>query len=187
MISTIFNKNQFKILTIFSISPGSKHSRNELKERTKLINMALDNALKQLISSKILLKEKRLLRLNLENEDVKEIIRIISKEYKQLKELPLNIYFLIIDFLNLLNETYEVYLFGSYAKLIFKKDSDIDFAIISNDINTLKRKKINEKVLKLEKKYSKKIELHYFGKDIYKNKKDPLVKEILINGEKLNC
>ncbi|MFH1900667.1 MAG: nucleotidyltransferase domain-containing protein [Candidatus Omnitrophota bacterium] len=76
----------------------------------------------------------------------------------------------------------EVYLFGSYAKLSFKEISDIDIAVISD---TVDKKKFNSFTSKFEKKFGKKIEIHYFSKSFYNNKRDPLVKEILQHGVKL--
>jgi predicted nucleotidyltransferase len=182
MIVQVFNKDVLELLTIFSLSPGSKFLRKELKEKTKLNNVNLDNCINTLLNSDLIKKEKRFLLLNLDN--IKEIIKLVSEEYKKLKELPLDVYFSIINILFFLNKlkSINVYLFGSYAKLIFKDNSDIDIAIISENIN---KKELNKLVQKTESKYKKRIEIHYFGKDFYKNKKDPLVKEIIKNGIKL--
>lgn len=186
MINLIFNRDEFKILTIFSISPGSRFRRNEIKEKTRLNNVPLDVALLKLIRSSIIKKEKNFYSINFENEYSKLIIEIILKEYRLLKEIPLDIYFLIIDLISeseLLKKT-EIYLFGSYSKLVYKDTSDIDLAVLtSKDID----KKIADKIIqKLEKKYKKNIELHFFEKsEFYKNKKDPLVKDIIKNGIKL--
>ena len=183
MIINVFKKDILKILTMFSISPGSRFSRNEIKEKTKLNNVNLDNSLTILINSKIIKKEKRLLSLNIENNQ--QIVKQIYADYKNLKKLPLEVYYSIIDlifFLNKIKEI-EVYLFGSYAKLIFKEDSDIDIAVISNKINS--KKEISAIIEKIQKKYRKNIEVHYFKKEFYKHKKDPLVRDIIKNGVKL--
>jgi predicted nucleotidyltransferase len=56
----------------------------------------------------------------------------------------------------------EVYLFGSYAKLTFTQESDIDLAIVSDkDLRFLEKQ-----ALKIEKKYKTKIQLHFFPKDL---------------------
>ena len=181
MINLVFDKDIFKILTIFSISPGSKFKRNELKEKTKLNNVLLDNALFKLIKEKLIKKEKTLYSINLENSNIRQILDIISKQYKYLKEIPLDVYFLLIDLtsdIRLIKS--EMYLFGSYSKLIFKENSDIDIAILDKFI----KKEIIDKIIKkLENKYNKKIELHIFDKyEFYENKKDPLIKDIIKNG-----
>lgn len=185
MIVQIFNKDILEVLTIFSISPGSKFVRKELKERTKLNNINLDNAINILLNCNLIKKEKRFLLLNLENS--KDIIKLISDEYKRLRELPLGVYFSIINIIFYLSKlkSIDVYLFGSYAKLVFKETSDIDIAIVSDKITNNEKKEINNLIQKLESKYKKKMEIHYFRRNFYKNKKDPLVNEIIKNGLKL--
>jgi len=186
MIIQIFDKNVMKILTIFSISPGSKFQRKELKEKTSLNNITLDNSLKLLFNSNILKKEKRALYLNLESKNTKSILELVSNQYKELKEIPLKAYFSVIELVYLLSKfELNVYVFGSYAKLVFKEDSDIDIAIISDKISSEEKREISKLIKKIESKYKRKIEIHYFSTNFYKNKKDPLVKDILINGIKL--
>ena len=170
-----------KVLTVFSLSPGSKFLRKEVKDKINLNNVNLDNVINVLLNSDLIKKEKRFLYFNLEN---KEILGLVQEEYKKLKELPLEVYFSIVDLIFILSKFkgLDVYLFGSYSKLIFKEDSDIDIAIISEGID---KKNIIPLTSKIESRYNKKIEIHYFGKNFYSNKKDPLINDILRNGVKL--
>lgn len=176
MISNLFNPDMYKILILFSLSPGSRFNRNEIKDKTKLNNVPIDKALMSLFNMKILKKENRLYQLNYPY--AKKIIDLIKKDFLDLKELPLNTYYSIVDAINLLSPgKSELYLFGSYSKLIYTDKSDIDLAVLGND-------RINAG--KIEKKYGKNIEIHYFDKiKFYRNKKDPLVKDILKNGIRL--
>lgn len=185
MIAQIFDKDIFEVLTVFSISPGSKFLRKELKERTKLNNMNLDNALNILLNSNLIKKEKRFLSLNFDY--AKPMIGLVSEQYKNLRELPLDAYFSVINILFLLSKlkNINVYLFGSYAKLIFKETSDMDIAIISDKISNEEKKDISNLIRKLESRYGKNMEIHYFGTNFYKNKKDPLVRDIIKNGLRL--
>lgn len=186
MISNIFTKDCFKILTLFSLSPGSRFNRKEIKERVLLNNVPLDNALKRLLYGNILKKQNNYYSVNLENTLSKEIITICKKQHIELREIPLSVYFLILDLVDELvkQKHIEVYLFGSYAKLVYTNKSDIDLALLSAD--KIDKKEINKVVSKLENTYSKNIEVHYFNKRLfYKNKKDPLVREILKNGIQL--
>ncbi len=181
----LFDKNMTKILSLFSISPGSRLNRKTIQEKTNMNNIILDKTLNQLINLRFLLKEKSFFSLNFKNEDTKKIIYLLSENYNKLKQLPLKEYFMILDIkeeFSKIKNINDVYLFGSYSKLIFKKTSDIDFAVISNEVN---KRKFNKQILKLEKRFSKKIEVHFFTRDFYNNKKDPLVKEILRDGVKL--
>ena len=106
-----------------------------------------------------------------------------KKEHLRFKEIPLKIYFILIDIsseLSNLKGLEQIYLFGSYAKLIYTEKSDIDLAVVTKG-NQIK---IKEKVKKIEKKYNKIIELHFFdSKDMKQN--DPFIKDILRNGVKL--
>jgi len=72
MINQIFNLDSFKILSLFSLSPGSRFRRKEIKERTKLNNIPLDKTLLKLLSGKILKKEENLYMLNFENKNTKK-------------------------------------------------------------------------------------------------------------------
>jgi len=185
MIAQIFDGNAFKILTVMSLSKGSRFQRKELKERTRMNNVILDKTLQTLLNSGVIKKEVKYFALNLENKYAKQFSEMLLQQYKDLKELPLNAYFSIADAVSFLSRLkLEVFLFGSYSKLIFKETSDIDLAIISETISGHK-KEISGFFQKIEKRYGKTIELHYFGSDFYKNRKDPLVNEILKNGVKL--
>ncbi len=186
MINQIFNLDSFKILSLFSLSQGSRFRRKEIKERTRLNNIPLDKTLLKLLSGKILKKEGNLYMLNFENKNTKKMMELISKQYINLKELPFDVYLLLLDITSEFSiiKGVEIYLFGSYSKLIFNENSDVDLAILTTD--NLDKMKIKRKVRKMEKLYGKSVELHFFAKKLfYKNKKDPLVKEILKNGLKL--
>ena len=187
MITQLFNSDVLKILTVFSISPGSRFYRKELKERAQLHNVNLDNGINILLNSKIITKKGRFLLLNFDNENTKRIIYLVSSQYKFLKEIPLNVYFPIIDIVSFLSRFRftDVYLFGSFAKLVFEETSDVDIAVVSDRIHVKEKRDFGKLIQKFEARYGKKIEVHYFGKDFYKNRKDPFVREILKNGVKL--
>ena len=183
MITDILNKDITKVLTLFSVSPGSKFTRNEIKEKTMLHNVPLDNALIILLNNNFLIKEKRFFGLNFESESLKKVIEITKKEYLRFKEIPLKIYYLIIDIsysLANLKGITRVYLFGSYAKLIYTEKSDVDLALILENHNKALVNQLKALVNKIEKRYNKNIELHFFEKKDMKQK-DPLIKEILRN------
>ena len=184
MNTDIIERNAAKVLTLFSLSPGSNFSRKEIKEKTMLHNIPLDNAIAMLLHNDIMKKERRLLFLNNRNRYAKSVVKILKEEFERFKELPLKIYYLLVDVSYMVagvRNIGQIYLFGSYAKLIHTQESDIDLAII------LDKKKDRETadevkgiVNKAEKKYGKTIECHFFEKSDLK-KKDPLIKEILRN------
>jgi len=142
----------------------------------------LDKTLSILLNSSILLREGNYFKLNL-NEKTKTLTKLIQEEYKNLNEIPSNVFFSILEIVEKISalKDVEVYFFGSYAKLTFTPESDIDLAIFSDrDLRFLEKQ-----ALKVERKYKTKIQLHFFPKDFKEHKEDPLVKEILINGIKI--
>lgn len=186
----LFDLNILKILTVFSVSPGSRLTRKVLKEKTNMPNVVLDKCLSKLLNLGIFVRQKNLFALNFKNKEINDVIKLISEQYSRFKQLPLKEYFLILNIkeeLLKIKNLGDVYLFGSYAKLIFKENSDVDVAIISDEIsnNEQNRKDVEKIVRKLEKRHKKNIEIHYFSKKFYNNKRDPLVKEILQHGVKM--
>ena len=113
----------------------------------------------------------------------KTMLEIIKKEHQRFKEIPVSVYDVLIDFsyaLSSLKKIEQVYLFGSYAKLIYTQKSDIDLAIVLEKEDKKSIQNIKKQVEKLEKKYNKIIETHFFTAKDMKNK-DPLIKEIQRN------
>lgn len=188
MIANLFDKNVVKVLALFLISPGSKHIRKEIKEKTEMNNIPLDNTLNKLLNLRIIKQEKSLLLLNQEYE-FKNLIEKIRKEFVELN-LPLKIYYIVLEVSDKLAEisaVKQVYLFGSYAKLIYHEKSDIDFAVIFD--NKIKKreaieKKITQIIEKVSDKKKKEIEAHFFL-DKNMKEKDPLIKDILRNSKKI--
>lgn len=187
MIMQLFDADVAKILTIMSMSKGSGFQRKELQERTRMNNVTLDNALRTVLNSGIVKKKKRHFFLNLENDYSKPLSDIVLRQYRELKEPPLDAYFSIIEMVAFLSRFggVDVYLFGSYSKLVFKETSDIDIALVSDSIGEKEKKAIVKAMQKIEKRHGKTVEMHYFGTNFYKNRKDPLVKDIMTNGVRL--
>lgn len=183
MIINLFNKNIAKILLLFSLSPGSKYSRNEIKLKTRMNNVPLDNSLSELLTLKAINQKDRLYFINLENN---LIMQIIEDSRKRLSNLPLNVQTEITEFISDISKIEnipKIILFGSYSKLIFSDKSDIDIAVILNSKENKKiEKKIESVALKISNKYKKDIQPHFFTNQDLKHKEDPLIKDILKNG-----
>jgi predicted nucleotidyltransferase len=181
----LFDLDVLKVFSVFSLSPGSRLKRKLIKEKTFIPNVILDKTLAELINYKFLKLEKEGYSLNFENKKINEIIKLVSEQHSRFKQLPLREYFIILHIKEELSKIWgigDVYLFGSYAKLIFTDKSDIDIAIISNeDI----KNQVKATAEKLEKRFKKRIEIHFFGSNLYNNKRDLLVKEILQHGVKM--
>ncbi len=191
MISNIFDKNIVKIVSFFVISPGSRYSRKEIKEKTEMNNIPLDVTIKKLGALKILKEEKHLYSLNFESEQAKIITDIIKNEYNRLNltHKIFNILFEASEKIARIGNVEALILFGSYAKLIHTEKSDIDFAIIIKQ-KTKNRGKleaaIKKEIGKISKKSGKEIHTHFFTqKEIKENKNDPIIKDIIKNGKRL--
>lgn len=186
MIINLIDRNPAKIILALASSPGRNFTRKELKEKSRMHNLPLDNALNFLTANKVIVKKKKIIYINLDNILVQQII----EEIKKFKAIPLAVQYLLIDFIlesSKISGIESVFLFGSYSKLIFTEKSDVDIAVIFNEEKNIevKKKKIFLISKKLSKKYKKEIQEHIFQKDFYKNKKDVFVKEILQQGIKL--
>lgn len=184
MLFNLIDKNCLKILLLFSMSPGRKRIRREIKEEGKFNNITLDYALNKLVFFKMLNEKKKIYSLELENSFIKEFI----EKRKSLSNLPLNIQYMLLDFIDkisLFKKIKSIILFGSYSKLIFTDKSDLDIAIIFDD-NIVNQTSLEKKIFQikqdLSKKYSKEIECHYFLDSDMKHKEDPLIKDIIRNG-----
>ena len=77
-----------------------------------------------------------------------------------------------------------IILFGSYAKGTEHEDSDIDIAIITNDIeNDVFDEEL--KLMKLRRNIDKRIEPHLIRIDDYKKAETPFIKEVIDTGIKV--
>ncbi len=183
MIANVLNnKSVWKLLFLISYSPGSGYTRGELLKLTKWNNLSLDRVLKKLLFYNIIQKEGRIIKLNFEDIKTKVIVNLIEQEKKRLNYPSYELYLIITEFLRLVENKpiFAIYLFGSWAKKTASKSSDIDLAIFSKDeLNLIK---VQDKI---EQRFEVKLQLHYFEEDTLKNKRDPLIKNILKDGIKI--
>lgn len=184
MISNILtNKSIWRILILYSYGQGSGYSWSDLKEHTKLHIVSLKNALELLIVHNILKKNKRIYKLNLENQEVQDLMNLINNEKSRLNLPSFDLYLKLNFFLDEIqisknrNKIKEIYLFGSHAKKKASINSDIDIAIISDDLNL----NFTKEIIKLEE--SLKVEFQVIT--LQKLNNDNLSQEIKKHGIKL--
>jgi predicted nucleotidyltransferase len=186
MIEPVFDRDCFKVLAVFGVSPGSRFRREEIKEKTRLNNVPLDKALVKLVNCHVVKIERGFYGLDFETENSKKLIEMVSKQQKELREVPLVVFLLLSDLVDTLSTVkgIEVYLFGSYAKLIYREKSDVDVAVIFE--KKPKGLDLDRLGQKLEKTYGKQVQIHDFEKGPFnENKNDPIVSDILRNGVRL--
>lgn len=88
-----------------------------------------------------------------------------------------------VDFIRNKNPNMKkAYLFGSYAKGIIKADSDIDLAIIFENLSDTFDMQVQ--LMKLRRKFDTRIEPHAFRESDF-DISNPLAKEILTTGLKI--
>jgi predicted nucleotidyltransferase len=164
------NKTAWKLIALFSYSPGAGFTREEIKNLLNWNNSTLDRAIEKLFFYKILKKERRVIKFNFNNNN---ILNLFEEEKQRLNYPSFELFLLLNDFIRYCeNETCDIYLFGSHAKKTASVNSDIDIAVYCNKDFILAIEKIYDE-------YNKKIQIH----NIIKNTK--LDKEVKKHGVKL--
>ena len=88
-----------------------------------------------------------------------------------------------VDFIKNKNPNMKkAYLFGSYAKGIVKSDSDIDLAIVFENLSDTFDMQVQ--LMKLRRKFDTRIEPHAFRESDF-DISNPLAKEILTTGQEI--
>ena len=184
------SKAVWRILILLAGAPGKSLSRSEIREHSKLGNNPLSLSLRTLKKFKII-NEKKIgkslyYNLDLTNEFVSDILRVIEDERKNLNNLPYRFSLILRELTRKLIDTIEVekvFLFGSVAKRIYREDSDIDIAVVGK-FNAGEKLRVAEFLEEIEDRFKKKIQIHYFTEKEF-TKKDKLVMEILRDGVEL--
>lgn len=163
------NKSTWKLLALFSYSPGAGFTREEIKKILNWNNLTLDRALEKLFFYKILKKENRFIKFNLE----KNILNIFEEEKERLNYPKLELFLILNDFVRYCeNKNCDVYLFGSHAKKTASINSDIDIGVYCDEDYI-------EVMEKIKDEYNKKIQIHNISKG------SKLDKEVKKHGVKL--
>lgn len=186
-------KTAWKILFVLAEAPGKAVSRKQIKSLTKLGNKVLTKFLLLLEKFDMLIVQKIgktfLYKLNLSNPFVEKILEIIKLEKKALNNLDFYILTILREFVyemtNIhLSDLRQIYLFGSYAKRTYHKDSDIDVALILEKKDVNNELLVTQAISKLQARFKKEIQVHYYTEKEF-NRKNQLAEEILRDGIKL--
>jgi predicted nucleotidyltransferase len=187
-------RTSWKILFVISEAPGKAISHKDIRELTCLGNKVITKFLIILKKSDIIIAEKigktTYYKMNMNNNYSRQILELIKLEKSSINNLDFKITNILRDFIyNLTNTNIELinsmYLFGSYSKRTYNKDSDIDVAIIINERNTALELEITAIVDNIEKRYRKEIQPHYYTIKEFLNNKNKLILEIKKDGIKL--
>lgn len=167
MIESILGyKSVWRILSLLFETPKKPISRKELFNHTKLGNAPLSNGLNRLVKSELIIKNKKgkkeFYYINENNEYVNLIKQLWEIEREKLRNLDYDIKIILSEFSRNV-DCESVYLFGSWAKGNATINSDIDLAVVGG--NELLITKI---VSEIEKKFSKKLQIHNYSGNIKK-------------------
>ena len=115
------------------------------------------------------------------------MVRKYIKRKKAIKELDKEIIDIVNKYIEIVSKNYDVLaiiLFGSYAKGTQREDSDIDIAVITDDIKT---DKFDEEVnlMQLRNNIDYRIEPHIISISDYENDETPFVLEVKNTGIKV--
>lgn len=187
MIVTLLERRFRPLISYVLISPGSRYTRKEFKEKTGLHNKTLDEALAQLCALQVLKKEKRIYSIDNTNEQINKLLTLLKEEEQRL-DVPFTVLQLledVIDWCSRNEKIKHIYLFGSYAKKIQHEKSDVDITLITKQELTKQEKSaLYTQKEKIKEKYGKEIEVHIFTEAEFK-RQDSLIKEIKQNGKKI--
>ena len=103
------------------------------------------------------------------------------------KEINKEIADIVNKYITIVKENYDVVaiiLFGSYAKGTEHEDSDIDIAVVTNDIKTDKFEE-EVKLTLLRRKIDSRIEPHIIKVEDYENDETPFIVEVKNTGIKV--
>jgi predicted nucleotidyltransferase len=187
-------RTSWKILFVLSEAPGKAVSHKEIRELTKLGNKVITKFLIILKKSDIIIAEKigktTYYKMNLNNKYNAQILGLINLEKLSINNLDFKITNILRDLIYALTNIgieliSSVYVFGSYAKRVYNKDSDIDVAIILNEKNTVLELDITAIIDNIEKRYHKEIQPHYYTIKEFSNNKNKLIMEIKKDGIRL--
>jgi len=186
-------RTAWKIMFVLGEAPGKAVSRKEIQILTKAGNKVTAKFLMLMEKFDIIASFKigktYFYKMNLSNPFVGQILEIVSLEKKQLNNPDFAVLNILREFVyELTNANLEnlnrIILFGSYAKRTYRKDSDIDTAVILKEKNINDELLITEIIDKLNKRFKKEIQPHYYTADEFKKlgKKEGLARDIIKDG-----
>ncbi len=183
-------KSSWRILELLSETPTKPIPRADIKRYTQLGNEAVNKALKRLILTGMLIKEKRGKKeayyIDLTNEFSRRMIETLKAERAQLKNLSFDVVLILNEFSRKVIEkttfVSKIFLFGSVAKGIARANSDIDLALVVSKKDTKQEMIVTHLADSILKQYKRKVQVHYFTKEELANSDSKLVEDMRDEG-----
>ena len=184
-------RTSWKIMLVLAEAPGKGVSKKEIRELTKIGNKVMTKFLGLLLRNEIILSNKigkiSYYKLNLANQITNQITSTMAQEKKSLNnpdfKATMILRELIYEITNIdMKNIKKIILFGSYAKGTHTQNSDIDTAIITEKQNANEEIIITDITQKLEKRFKRKIQIHYLTEKEFSENKRKIATEIKKDG-----
>lgn len=184
------SRSAWKVLLVLAEAPGKAVSRKEIWALTLMGNKMIDRSVRLLSQFEVIsvsrVGNRKYYKFNFNSPFASKLLELIKLEKEKLESITFSI-------VNLLRELgYEItyaspdnvvkmILFGSYAKRTYTESSDVDVAVVFKERNPTEELLITGIVEKLERRFEKEIQIHYFTeKEFLGNTK--LIQEIKKDG-----
>lgn len=187
-------RTAWKILFVIMSAPGKAINRKQIKQMTKAgnkLNKYLTILERFQIIRRVKQGKKFLYSYNLANLYSQHLLALYKQEYKDYNAVDFEIINILRDFVYGLtqfdfNNIKRILLFGSYAKRTYQVHSDIDVAIITNQLVPPGEQLLHTDLIdRLEKRFEKEIQIHYFTEAEFEKLRkagNKLVNEISADG-----
>ena len=180
-------KSSLRILSLLFETPRKLVSRRELFEYTRLGNAPLSKGLLRLVKSGVIILEKKgkkeFYYVNTSNNYARLINELWEREGRDTRQLEYDVKIVLSEIVRLLLDlpnVQKLILFGSWAKGTASEHSDIDLAVVFKK-EFESEIEVTRIVKKIEKKFRKEIQIHYFNENSF-NEKNKLTDEINRDG-----
>lgn len=194
LVDIVFgSKAVWRVLLVLTEAPGQGITKEEIKKITKLGGNSIFTAVNILLKNKIITSNKvgkrTYYKINLANKYSELIVKIAELEGEELNNMNPKIVIILREFTRACNDILNpeaIYVFGSIVKNSYREDSDIDVAVITEKEPKIKERIEIEKICeKLEKRFGRELQLHFFTEKEFKKTKDELIEQIHRDGIKL--
>lgn len=194
LVDIVFgSKAVWRIFSVLAQAPGQGITKEEIRKITKLGGNSLFKSVNILLQNNLILFSKfgkrSYYKLNLNNNYIKQVVEIINLEKQDTNNLNPKILIILREYVRQifsLIDLSEMYVFGSIVKNSYKENSDVDIAIITKEnISTKERIEIEKIGEKIEERFGREVQSHFFTKSEFAKSKMSLVEQIHRDGIKL--
>lgn len=187
------SKAAWRILTVLAEAPGQGVTKEEIRKITKLGGNSLFRSMNILLQNNLVSASKfgkrSYYRLNLSNKYARQIAEIADLEKQDTNNINPRILIILREYARQvfgLAGLDGMYVFGSVVKSSYREDSDVDIAIITEKgISTKERIGIEKNGERIEKRFGREIQAHFFTREEFGKSRTSLVEQVHRDGIRL--